>query len=51
MASNFKIATRYYKTLITFYVAKSNCYQVNKSAILGKIIPWELIFHFGLGAI
>ena len=50
MAANFKIATRYYKILITLYIVKWNCYLVDKSAIFGMMIPWNLIFDFGLGA-
>ena len=26
------------------------CHHVNKSANFGMMIPWEPIFHFGLGA-
>ena len=26
------------------------CYLVDKSAIFGMMIPWNLIFDFGLGA-
>ena len=50
MAANFQIATRYYKILITLYVVKWNCFLVDKSAIFGRMIPWNLIFNFGLGA-
>ena len=27
-----------------------NCYPVDKSAIFGRMIPWNVIFNFGLGA-
>ena len=50
MAVIFKMVTGYYKILTTLYIAKWKCCWVNKSAIFGMMIPWEPIFHFGLGA-
>ena len=50
MAAIFKMATRFYKILITFLCSQMKCHQVNKSANFGMMIPWEPIFHFGLGA-
>ena len=50
MAAIFKMATRFYKILITFLCSQMKCHQVNKSANCGMIIPWEPIFQFGLRA-